>query len=82
MGIVPAERIVFRATRPAADPPAHHPHRRRPAIRGRYAPAPIRQERTAGGKPRQLLSTHQLNEAWTWEHQALVRARPVTGNPR
>ncbi|MEK6771821.1 MAG: bifunctional [glutamate--ammonia ligase]-adenylyl-L-tyrosine phosphorylase/[glutamate--ammonia-ligase] adenylyltransferase, partial [Pseudomonadota bacterium] len=24
---------------------------------------------------------YQLNEAWTWEHQALVRARPVTGNP-
>ncbi len=24
---------------------------------------------------------YQKNEAWTWEHQALVRARPVAGNP-
>jgi len=23
---------------------------------------------------------YQLNEAWTWEHQALVRARPVAGH--
>src|SRR5690606_33290260 len=23
---------------------------------------------------------YQLNEAWTWEHQALVRARVVAGN--
>jgi glutamate-ammonia-ligase adenylyltransferase len=23
---------------------------------------------------------YQLNEAWTWEHQALVRARPITGS--
>jgi len=25
---------------------------------------------------------YQLKEAWTWEHQALVRARPVAGSPR
>lgn len=25
---------------------------------------------------------YQLNEAWTWEHQALVRARPICGDPR
>jgi glutamate-ammonia-ligase adenylyltransferase len=24
---------------------------------------------------------YQLGEAWTWEHQALVRARPVAGDP-
>lgn len=24
---------------------------------------------------------YQLNRAWTWEHQALVRARPVAGSP-
>ncbi|GLS25771.1 bifunctional [glutamate--ammonia ligase]-adenylyl-L-tyrosine phosphorylase/[glutamate--ammonia-ligase] adenylyltransferase [Marinibactrum halimedae] len=24
---------------------------------------------------------YQLNDAWTWEHQALVRARAVVGNP-
>ena len=24
---------------------------------------------------------YQLNHAWTWEHQALVRARPVAGSP-
>ncbi len=24
---------------------------------------------------------YQRNEAWTWEHQALVRARPVAGDP-
>ncbi len=25
---------------------------------------------------------YQRDEAWTWEHQALVRARPVVGEPR
>lgn len=25
--------------------------------------------------------TYQADEAWTWEHQALVRARPVAGDP-
>jgi glutamate-ammonia-ligase adenylyltransferase len=25
---------------------------------------------------------YQKNEAWTWEHQALLRARAVAGNPR
>lgn len=25
---------------------------------------------------------YQVNEAWTWEHQALVRARPVAGSAR
>lgn len=24
---------------------------------------------------------YQLNDAWTWEHQALIRARAVTGDP-
>ncbi|WP_167856049.1 bifunctional [glutamate--ammonia ligase]-adenylyl-L-tyrosine phosphorylase/[glutamate--ammonia-ligase] adenylyltransferase [Natronospirillum operosum] len=26
-------------------------------------------------------ATYQLEDAWTWEHQALVRARPVAGCP-
>jgi len=26
--------------------------------------------------------TYQLTEAWTWEHQALVRSRAVAGSPR
>jgi [glutamine synthetase] adenylyltransferase / [glutamine synthetase]-adenylyl-L-tyrosine phosphorylase len=25
--------------------------------------------------------TYQLNDAWTWEHQALIRARAVSGDP-
>ncbi len=25
--------------------------------------------------------TYQLEQAWTWEHQAIIRARPVTGDP-
>ena len=25
---------------------------------------------------------YQMNAAWTWEHQALIRARPVAGDPR
>jgi glutamate-ammonia-ligase adenylyltransferase len=25
---------------------------------------------------------YQLNDAWTWEHQALVRARPIVGSPK
>jgi glutamate-ammonia-ligase adenylyltransferase len=24
---------------------------------------------------------YQMNDAWTWEHQALLRARPVAGDP-
>jgi glutamate-ammonia-ligase adenylyltransferase len=24
--------------------------------------------------------TYQMEEAWTWEHQALIRARPITGD--
>jgi glutamate-ammonia-ligase adenylyltransferase len=24
---------------------------------------------------------YQLNQAWTWEHQALIKARPVSGDP-
>jgi glutamate-ammonia-ligase adenylyltransferase len=27
-------------------------------------------------------SAYQANDAWTWEHQALIRARPVAGDPR
>ena len=25
---------------------------------------------------------YQMNRAWTWEHQALVRARPIAGSPK
>jgi glutamate-ammonia-ligase adenylyltransferase len=28
----------------------------------------------------QAFSRYQLNDAWTWEHQALVRARPIAGD--
>ena len=27
-------------------------------------------------------AAYQAKEAWTWEHQALIRARPVGGNPK
>ena len=27
------------------------------------------------------MKKYQLNNAWTWEHQALVRARPIVGTP-
>jgi glutamate-ammonia-ligase adenylyltransferase len=27
-------------------------------------------------------SDYQLNEAWTWEHQALIKARPICGDDR
>ena len=30
----------------------------------------------------QALRRYQLEEAWTWEHQAIVRARPVAGPRR
>ena len=30
----------------------------------------------------QAFKQYQLKEAWTWEHQALVRARPVAGSAR
>ncbi len=31
--------------------------------------------------PLQAFVRYQQEEAWTWEHQALVRARPVAGDP-
>lgn len=30
----------------------------------------------------QSFSAYQHKKAWTWEHQALIRARAVTGNPK
>jgi glutamate-ammonia-ligase adenylyltransferase len=64
--------------------PAHHSHPRsahdlRPALRGRYAPAPL-------GRLGMIVSSfdafsrYQAQDAWTWEHQALVRARAVAGD--
>ena len=29
----------------------------------------------------QAFRDYQLNDAWTWEHQALIRARPICGDP-
>ncbi|MES9955651.1 MAG: bifunctional [glutamate--ammonia ligase]-adenylyl-L-tyrosine phosphorylase/[glutamate--ammonia-ligase] adenylyltransferase [Sedimenticola sp.] len=32
--------------------------------------------------PVEAFELYQNNDAWTWEHQALLRARPVAGDPR
>jgi len=32
--------------------------------------------------PIEAFAQYQAHEAWTWEHQALLRARPVAGDPR
>jgi glutamate-ammonia-ligase adenylyltransferase len=29
----------------------------------------------------QAFASYQQNDAWTWEHQALLRARPIAGDP-
>ena len=43
----------------------------------------LRPSGRAGPLATQLSSfvAYQANEAWTWEHMALTRARPVTGSP-
>ena len=57
-----------------------HPHRRGLLVRDRRAAAP-------SGASGLLVSSidsfedYQLDDAWTWEHQALVRARPSSGRP-
>ncbi len=33
-------------------------------------------------RPLTAFADYQDHQAWTWEHQALVRARPVAGDPR
>ena len=30
----------------------------------------------------QAFASYQQHDAWTWEHQALLRARPIAGDPR
>lgn len=32
--------------------------------------------------PLAAFATYQRDSAWTWEHQALLRARPIAGDPR
>ncbi len=53
-----------------------------PALRGRHAPAPLGCRRPAGFLAARPFASTSTTQAWTWEHQALVRARPVAGCPR
>jgi glutamate-ammonia-ligase adenylyltransferase len=43
--------------------------------------ASVRRGGNAGDLNRRF-ADYQRNEAWTWEHQALVRARVVYGDPQ
>jgi glutamate-ammonia-ligase adenylyltransferase len=75
-------RPVLRAPGAAADPHHDHADLFRRALRDRRPAAPRRRQghdRPHAGKS---FADYQRDEAWTWEHQALVRARPVAGDPR
>ncbi len=72
---------VLRAHRPALHQRDLGHDRRRRLVRGRYAAAapaapPVRSP--AGLQP---FEKYQTEEAWTWEHMALTRARVICGDP-
>ena len=58
---------------------ARRPDRRRAALRRRHAASPARRQGHARGQ-RSTRSPLPAREAWTWEHMALCRARPLTGS--
>jgi glutamate-ammonia-ligase adenylyltransferase len=51
------------------------------ALRSRYAAAAFGRAGAAVGLARRV-PRYQREDAWTWEHMALTRARPVFGSPR
>jgi glutamate-ammonia-ligase adenylyltransferase len=53
---------------------------RRSSVRSRCAAAPGWFQGFAGQQPGLLRVAYQKSRAWTWEHQALLRARPVAGD--
>ncbi len=73
------QRRVLPAAGAAAGAPADGAFGRRPPVRGRHAAAAERQGRAAGAEHRGLRATTSAREAWTWEHQALLRSRAVAG---
>src|SRR5690606_362115 len=71
---------LVRAARAEDRRAAGHGHRRRTPVRRRRAVAPG----WAKGllvSPLAGFADYQRQRAWTWEHQALVRARCVAGDP-
>ena len=73
--------VFFLRARAAPRAPADGALGGRPPVRGRHATAAERQGRAAGAEHRWLRATTSAREAWTWEHQALLRARAVAGPP-
>ncbi|MCK7509777.1 MAG: hypothetical protein MZV70_40895 [Desulfobacterales bacterium] len=70
----------FNRPGPARDPPADLAHPRRAGLRHRHAAAGRAGSRGILVQHVEAFGDYQLNEAWTWEHQALIKARPVSGD--
>ena len=51
------------------------------ALPGRHAPAPVRPRPGRSRPASRRFAAYQENEAWTWEHMALTRARVVSASP-
>ena len=75
------ERLFQPAGEPG-DRRAQRPDRRRAALRRRHPAAAGGRQGHAGRAARRASPRYQREEAWTWEHMALCRARPVFGSPR
>ena len=76
----PTRAGALRAARAAAHHLAHQHDRRRPALRDRPAAAARRRRRPARVVASPAFRRYQREQAWTWEHQALTRARFVAGD--
>ena len=73
-----------RLFQPAREPRhrgAQRADRRRPALRCRHAAAAAKAPRACSSSRSRRSSAISASEAWTWEHMALCRARPVFGSP-
>ena len=70
---------LFHAADAAPDRRRFGADRRGRALRARPSPAAVRQQ-GAGRHPHRSVPKYQRQEAWTWEHMALTRARVVAGD--
>jgi glutamine synthetase adenylyltransferase len=50
-----------------------------PTLRSRYASAARRQSRACWCSPLAAFRDYEFQDAWTWEHQSLLRARAIAG---
>jgi glutamate-ammonia-ligase adenylyltransferase len=74
------QRPIFFPSGPAGHPCPDHPYPGRPYLRDRHAAAPQRQIPVCSSAISKPSGNTSSKDAWTWEHQALIRARAVTGD--